>query len=139
MPSYDSRFRNRVALVGGLKIGNSLESFKANGQTTDATQKTLGTYTPADATAINVKVQVVGRKSDGSQAAGYLLEATFRRSGSTTTQVGSTTAVATHEDDASWDATLDASGTDVRVRVTGKASTTIDWTAVGMAAIAPGS
>lgn len=106
-------------------------------QTTNGTQTTAGTYTPADGKAVEVVVRVSGRKSDGTQAGGYLLSAAFRRAGGTTTQVGTTTALATHEDDAGWDATLDASGTDVRVRVTGAGATNVDWLCNGSVTVVP--
>ena len=95
-------------------------------RTTDATVTTTETYTPTDAYAATLIVDVVARKSDGSQAAGYRLAGTFRRAGATTTQVGATT-IYSHEDDAAWNVALDTSGSSVRVRVTGVAATTIDW------------
>ena len=106
-------------------------------QTTDATQTTAGTYTPADGKVVTVHARVSGRKNDGTEAAGYVLAATYRRAGGTTTQVGTTTALATHEDSSGWDATLDASGTGVRVRVTGAGSTTVDWACNGTVTIVP--
>ncbi len=98
-------------------------------QTTDGNVATAATYTPADGKAVTVRATVVARQSDGTKAAGYVRQATFRRAGGTTTQIGTTTTIGTdHEDTASWDATLDASGTAVRARVTGETAKTIDWT-----------
>ena len=89
------------------------------------------------AAIVTVHARVSGRKNDGTEAAGYVLAATYRRAGGTTTQVGTTTALATHEDSSGWDATLDASGTGVRVRVTGAGSTTVDWACNGTVTIVP--
>lgn len=104
------------------------DSASATVQTTDATVTTLLATTPDDGVAIICECRITGRKNDGTESAGYTVTGAFRRAGATTTTVG-TAVTATHEDVAGWDAILDSSGTDVRVRVTGVAATTIDWAA----------
>lgn len=107
-------------------------------QTADATVTTVATYTPTDGTVVSVRATLVGRKTDGTQGASYLVVGTFRRAGGTTSLIGSATELAAHEDDVAWAATLDASGTDVRLRATGKAATTIDWHGrIEVVAVAP--
>ncbi len=97
-------------------------------QTTDATQTTAWTGTPGDGEACRAEVKIIAKKSGGSQAGEYHFKGLFRRSGGTTTQVGSTTDVsAAIEDDAAWAAVFDTSGADFRVRITGVAATTINW------------
>ena len=106
-------------------------------QTTNATPGVIATHTPADNTVVTIHAVVSERKSDGSQGAGYTVMGTFRRSGATTTQIGSTTVLAQAEDDAAWDATFVTSGADVQVKGTGVAATTIDWRSRGYVVEAP--
>lgn len=100
-----------------------------NVQTTDATVTTCGQKTPSQDGIVKVRVRVFGLRSTLAEGAGYVLEATFRRNGGVVAQVGATTAVATHEDVAAWNATLDTDGTNIRCRVTGAAGVTINWDA----------
>ena len=97
-------------------------------QTTDATVTTAATVATESDVAYHVVARIVAYETpSGNEAAGYERAATFKNDGGTLTQVGSTTALATHEDTGGWDATLDASGTTIRARVTGAAATTINW------------
>lgn len=100
-----------------------------NVQTTDATVTTLDSFTLSNNSAVTVSWMVTGIKSDYSQAASYCIAACFRNNAGTVTQVG-TTQVQALESDATWAATADNSGTTIRLRVTGVAATTIQWTAV---------
>ena len=111
-----------------VKLDNLGETQDDTVQTTDATVTNLGTFTPAVSTAYTVEALVTGKKSGDTQMAGYKLLAMFRKNGAgTITQVGTTLVVGQNEDDAAWDATLDGSAGDIRLRVTGVAATTIDW------------
>jgi hypothetical protein len=112
-------------------MSNTHSASHPGGQTTDATPTTVATYAPADGTALLVHAQVLGRKSDGSQVAGYELLGVFRRSGASTSQVGSTTVSLAAEDDPAWDAGFSVSGTDILLQVTGAAGVTIDWVCQG--------
>lgn len=96
-------------------------------QTTDATVTTVESVTTASDTSYTLHATVTAVKSDGSQMASYVLYASYRNDSGAVTQVGTTTVSHTAEDDATWDATLDISGTSIRVRVTGVAATTIRW------------
>lgn len=95
--------------------------------TTDATVSTAATYDVPDLSTAILRVTVAAHRDTHAQAAGYVLAATFRRSGGTVTQVGATSVLHSAEDDAAWDAALDVSTTTVRVRVTGAAATNIAW------------
>ena len=99
----------------------------ATASTTDATVTTCGTIATATDTAYTIKATIIGRNTtDSSQAFGYTRTATFLNDGGTLTLVGSVTT--DHQGEtADGDATLDASGTDIRCRVTGIAATNIDW------------
>lgn len=109
------------------QLDGSGDGFTGTVQTVDATVTTVASYVPPDLKTTLVRAWVVHQKSDNSQGSGYELIATFRRSGATVTQIGSTTQVAVHEDVAGNDATIDTSGGVIRVRVTGAAATTLNW------------
>ena len=98
-----------------------------NIQTADATVTTLDSFMLATNTAVIWTAIVVGVKSDKTQAAAYILSACFRNNAGTVFQVGTTT-IQAFEDDAAWAATIDNSTTTIRIRVTGVAATTIQWT-----------
>lgn len=99
-------------------------------QTTDATVTTLDSFTiPSNCTVI-WSAAVAAEKSDNTQGAGYLLTAVFRNNGGTVAQISTTQQGGVFEDDATWDATMDFSGTTARIRVTGKAATTIQWSSI---------
>ena len=53
----------------------------------------------------------------------------IRRDGAAAATFGTVTQRVIHEDVGGWDATADASGNTLRIRVTGAAATTINWTA----------
>ncbi|HEU5316765.1 MAG TPA: hypothetical protein VFX49_11685 [Chloroflexota bacterium] len=97
--------------------------------TTDATVTTLYTETLTDPVTHMVIAQVVADQSAGASSAGYLLAATIKRTGGgVATLVGAVTALATHEDVAAWNATIDVDGANsYRIRVTGAAGTNITW------------
>ena len=95
--------------------------------TTDATPTAVMTFAPVDLTTSLVTITTQAIKSDGTVAASYVNVVTMRRSGATTTQVGSTTALVTHEDTGSMACTVAASGANIVVTGTGVAATTIRW------------
>jgi len=98
----------------------------ANVQTTDATVTSLFTWTILDEAVTRMVAEVDGDKSDGSQTASYVRALRFKRDASTVT-AGTIQDLCTDEEDATWDCTIDNSTSTGRVRVTGKAATTIDW------------
>jgi len=96
-------------------------------QTTDATVTTLLAYTPTDAKTTLI-VALVAARSSVPTGASYIRRFTVRRAGGTVTAISTVETIGSDDEDtAAWDATLDISGTTVRVRVTGAAATTIDW------------
>lgn len=98
-------------------------------QTTNATITSLAIITLTDTFTYVFKVTVTARDAAGVEHAGYYRLATFFRDGGSATQVSTTTAAFTHESNAAMDCIIDASGNNVRVRVTGLASTNINWVA----------
>jgi len=101
-----------------------------NVQTTDATVTTLDSYVLGSNVTCLVTWLVVATRSTMASAAAYSVSACFRNNAGTVAQVGTTTTTVIGEDVAGWDATADNSGTTIRLRVTGAASTTIQWGAV---------
>lgn len=104
-------------------------------QTTDATPTTIASYTiPADGTVVQLAVRVVARKTDGTARQSWVYEGFYERAAGAAAEVDTPVQVAAHTSGAVWSIALDTSGAAVRVRATGQAATTIDWTAH----IAPG-
>ena len=99
--------------------------------TTDATVTTLYSFSASSNTSYQVEVEILARKTNATagNTAGYKLMAAFKDVSGTTTQIGTTTVIHSVESDATWNATIDNSGTSIRVRVTGAAANTISWMA----------
>lgn len=95
--------------------------------TGDATPTPVLTIPTASDSALNVRVQVVGRTAAGVSAS-YVRTAHVEVSGGTPT-VSTVTTDFTFEDDPTWDATITVSGGGLVVEVTGAAATSITWSA----------
>lgn len=107
---------------------NTVVRQSATVQTTDATVTTLDLFTLADETVVSVHAWIHGLVTGGDAAVYDLVGAVKRVSAGAATVIATLPATSTPiEDNAAWDATLDVSGNDVRVRVTGVAATTINW------------
>jgi hypothetical protein len=98
-------------------------------QTTDGTVTSLYTWTILDEAVTLATAEICADKSDGSETAAYIRRIKFKRDGGTVT-AGTVETTFTDESDASYDATIDNSTSTGRVRVTGKAATTLDWAGV---------
>lgn len=101
-------------------------------QTTDGNAVTITTFTAGvdfmDDDAVVVRAFCSGMKSDGTQAIGQEVIATFRKNGAATTvQVQSSTDIFRNSDDAQWDADFTLSGSDILLQVEGNAGDTIEW------------
>lgn len=115
-------------------LGDNVVEYLRHGdcQTTDATATTLMSLTLSASKTYLVEARIVARRTGGSagaaeDGAGYFVAGTFKTSGGVATLIGALTAIHTAEDQAAWVATLDTSGTAVRVRVTGAANNNITW------------
>lgn len=102
--------------------------------TTGATATPAMTITNAsiaNSVVVHAEAKILAHRTSGSGAAGdsasYVCHATFKDDAGTLTQVGTTTATHTGESVAGWNATIDASSNNVRVMVTGAATTNISW------------
>jgi len=101
-----------------------------NVQTTDATVTTLDSFTLASNTAVLWTSMVTAIRSDNAAAAGYQISGVFRNTSGTVSQIGSIQFTSIGADDATWTATMNFTGTTIRLQVTGKAATTIQWTCI---------
>lgn len=117
----------------------SLRTFQYQVTTTNATVTTLGTIDMAALTslasttdnAMTAIIIITARRTGGSAGtvgdmAGYILNVAAKLVASTATIVGQVD-VAVGESQAAWDAVVDASGSTVRIRVTGAANNNITW------------
>lgn len=96
--------------------------------TTDATETTGATFTTVSDRAYGVVAKVTATETvDYDEQAFYIRAGLFKNDGGTLALVGSVATPVTVESTAGWDCTLDASGSDIRVRVTGASSTAITW------------
>jgi len=112
----------------GTKFDGRIFKASAEVQTTDATVTTLNSLALEDENAYHVKVKATAVQSDGSNRASYEKIVTVYRTGAGSATIqGSISIVHESESNVSWDLTLDVSGNNVRVRVTGIAATTIEW------------
>ncbi len=98
--------------------------------TTDATVTTAATVvlTPGTDEITYIEFTCVGRDVGNTDGAAYKIIGAFAKFSNVTTQIGATDAAFTAEDQAAWLCTLDVNSPDIRVRVTGEAGKTIDWT-----------
>ena len=107
----------------------TIERLTGNVTTTDATQTTLATYTIANGSSVSAEADVIGKDGSGNTVVAKQLAAAKQPSG-TASIVGSVVNLVTTITDAALigaSVTIDASGATVRVRVTGKLATTIEW------------
>lgn len=96
-------------------------------QTTDATVTTLGQQALTNGLTYHITGKVIGVKSDDSERAMYTINAIASCAGGTATVHAGGTPTVDYESDAAWACAVDANSNNLRVRVTGKAATTIDW------------
>lgn len=102
--------------------------------TTDATVTTLATIPLKASYTYLIEARVVARRTGGSagavdDGAVYVIRGGYTMVGGVATAISGTTpqAAFTDEDQAGWAATLDTSGTTVRVRVTGAVNNNVTW------------
>lgn len=125
------RIRKLEAVAGRLASLDAARRVPGFVATTDATVTTLLAYpVPANTVSLLVAHVSARRTAGGNAGAGYVRRGTYRNDAGVVTLIGAVQDDYTAEDTAGWDCTLDISGTDVRVRVTGAAATAIDWQGV---------
>ena len=136
-PRVDRSYRGISELFAGINIGvpGMHLSSGSRVQTVDATQTLIASYASRSLTGFGFLAQVAAMKSDGTQVASWLLFGVYRNVNGVLTQVGAVQQLAYAADDATWAATLAINGGAIEVRGTGKAATTIKWSALYRAVI----
>lgn len=113
--------------VMGFSLDKLLGRQKARVTTSDATVTTLATIAIPTNEAMALDVLVSVRK-DGTTANLYrIVGMAENNAGTAAVRISEKTS---DEDDTDWDVTLDASGGNVRVRVTGESTTNLEWYSV---------
>lgn len=124
--------------VNGFMSAADKTQFDALGVESGSVTTTTATPTTAQTIAIptnftvSIQARIAAKNTGAAEGAGYMLVATYRNTGGTVTQIGSTNSVVNQEDTAAWLADLVISGTNVIVQVAGQAGKTIDWSSVTM-------
>lgn len=108
------------------------QSYQASNVTTDGTITTLCSIPLTNNYTYQIIAEVVARRTGGTSGAtndgaSYTRVATYKCTSGTAALIGSVTAPVTHESQAGWDCTLDASGASARVRVTGATNNNVSW------------
>ncbi len=134
-PQYPAELQTAQAVALGAGAEVDPRSYTIAGlpvvTTTGATPTAIMTFAPVDLTVSRVTVVVNAVKAGGTLGGSYEISGTFRRSGATTTQIGSTNDGGGDEDAGCTVAlTMAASGANVVVTGTGTAATTIYWSGV---------
>jgi hypothetical protein len=125
-------WKNATSLKAAISKEGTYYQTVGTTQTTDATATaiTAAKVTPSTNSVYGFEYEIMGLKSDYSEAAAYRVMGLARKDGSTLTLVSYSVQII-GEDDATWDVILEASDNDIQPKVTGKAATTINWTAIG--------
>jgi hypothetical protein len=114
---------------GNLSWSNGPSTATVN--TTDATLTTLQTIATSTDTSMLVQAKIVARRTGGTSgaaddSAAYILTALVKNvAGTVTVNVLQTDYAA--EDQVAWDATMNVSGTNVLIQVTGAANNSVTW------------
>lgn len=101
-------------------------------QTTDATVTTLGTVQLPAGSVGFAKSTIVAREASVGTSSGWQIAGAAKHLAGNAAIIGSIQSLVAVQQDvlaATWVATLDAAGNDVRIRITGQIGTTIDWMA----------
>ena len=123
--------KSRIGRIPYTSTATGQLTQSTEADTTDATVTSLYTEATSNDIAYHMEAAIVATETDAhDEAASYLIAATFKNDGGVLSQVGSTTVMHSAEDTAGWNATFDASGTTIRLRVTGASSTNITWHAI---------
>ena len=99
---------------------------KSTVTTTNATQTTVATIATSTDTTYLIDIDVVGRNTAANESYAMVIRALFRNNGGTLVLIGDDY-LEVKDNSLHWDATATTSGTNILVRVTGEASTNINW------------
>ena len=121
-----------LALQNELQLSAKTMPALARVKTTDATVTTLHTIPIPVDTVVVIHGFVVARRTGGTSGAandgaGYELKLVANNSAGTAAEIAAETKTVLGESQAGWDVATDASGGNIRVRVTGAADNDIEW------------
>jgi hypothetical protein len=98
--------------------------------TTDNTETTILLIPIADDSVVTVEALIAARRTDAADRASYVRRASiYREAAGAATRQGSANSDWTEESDNTWNATIDTSGNNARIRVEGDAAQTVNWAA----------
>jgi hypothetical protein len=98
--------------------------------TSDATPTAIAAVPVPAGKSVIIEVRVVGTKAGASQGAGYVVRGVARNNSGVLSPVGHFEMDFVAKDDPAWgDPSFSSAGSNVVVQVTGKAATTIQWSA----------
>lgn len=122
---------DKIQLISNFTTSSYIQLNKkiiksADIQTNDATITTIIDTSIASNSVLSIKASVVGIKTDNTKGYGSELYGVFRNNTGTVTQIG-TTDLTEKSNFTTATSTIDFSGTNIRVRVTGEALTDINW------------
>ena len=126
--SGDLTVTGSLTIGPGTKHDGYVVSDSSELQTTDATVDTLISVTLLEGNVYLIEAWVTAIQADETSAVYKIITGAKRTTAGSAVLFGSVISIITSEEEASWDCTFDASGNDIRVRVTGEAATTINWT-----------
>lgn len=112
---------------------NTIDQIRATATTTNGTQTTVGTYTLPTNCSSYVDAIIQGRNTSTGDMIAMRLGGMAKRLTGNSSQVGSIGNILATQSDLALilaSATIDVSGTDIRIRVTGLAATSIEWMVV---------
>lgn len=116
--------------AGGLVFGSTVGNINTV-TTTDGTVTTIATIAIPDNTVVLIKIDVVGRRTDSADRAGYMRNAlVYREAAGSATIQGTIDSSFTRESSAPWDATISVSGNNALVTVKGNTGHTVDWKSI---------
>jgi hypothetical protein len=116
--------------VGGGGGGVADTTVDNTVQTTTAAVATAATHTTTtNNRVIKIRTTVFARENATDDIIQDVIETVANRDNVGAVTVKDNSHVAVYKDQAPWNVTLDVSGSDIRVRVTGEAGKTIEWRA----------
>ncbi len=126
---------DNVSGIANLSLGAAAAGLKkrfGTASTTDATVTTAVAHTTTTPSVLKYDCTVVARQTNSANelAAYTFTDGAARNIGGALTIVAAPLFTIIHEDVGAWTAAIDASGADLRVRVTGAAGDDVDWSAV---------
>lgn len=124
--SRDLTVTGSITIGVGTKHDGYVINDAAELQTGEVAQEHIKTFTLVD-NNVYLFTAIVVAFEDGVNRAGYEIKVVAYRDGGGAALQGGVVSAITSESEAAWDVTFTVSGNDIRVSVTGEASTTIEW------------